>query len=102
MPTKTFSTIGGVIEINILGLKNDAKRKKQVVDAGLPAMTAYGPCVRVGEFLLPSGLMALTSEGIIAVPGHRVALAHSRTAEPYKRSAFTAMLKPCARLPRLQ
>jgi len=66
VPTKTFSTVGGIIEINMMALKNDAKRKKQVVDAGLPAMTAYGPCVRVGEFLLPSGLMAVTSKGIVA------------------------------------
>jgi enamine deaminase RidA (YjgF/YER057c/UK114 family) len=69
VPTKTFSTVGGIIEINIMALKKDAKRKKQVVDAALPAMTAYGPCVRVGEFLLPSGLMALTPEGNVAGAG---------------------------------
>jgi enamine deaminase RidA (YjgF/YER057c/UK114 family) len=66
VPTKTFSTVGGIIEINMLGLKTNARRKKRVIDAGLPPMTAYGPCVQVGEFLLPSGLMALEPEGIVA------------------------------------
>ena len=80
VPTKTFSTVGGIIEINMLALKNDSQRKKQVVDASLPAMTAYGPCLRVGEFLLPSGLMALAPDGIVvgvAVSPNFGALSHA-------------------------
>ena len=29
----------------------------------IPGMAAYGPCIKAGEFLLPSGLMALGRDG---------------------------------------
>ncbi len=63
VPTKSFATVGGVIEINLLALTNAASRRKQVVTADIPGMAAYGPCVRAGEFLLPSGLMAIGHNG---------------------------------------
>jgi enamine deaminase RidA (YjgF/YER057c/UK114 family) len=63
VPTKSFATVGGIIEINLLALIDGAKRRKEVVDAGIPAMAAYGPCIRAGEFLLPSGLMAVGADG---------------------------------------
>jgi enamine deaminase RidA (YjgF/YER057c/UK114 family) len=66
VPTKSFATLGGIIEINLLALTNAASRRKQVVAANIPNMTAYGPCVRVGEFLLPSGLMAIAQNGHMA------------------------------------
>jgi enamine deaminase RidA (YjgF/YER057c/UK114 family) len=66
VPTKSFATIGGIIEINLIALKADAVREKVVVEAGLPAMASYGPAVRVGEFLFPSGLMAIGPDGAIA------------------------------------
>jgi enamine deaminase RidA (YjgF/YER057c/UK114 family) len=63
VPTKSFATIGGIIEINLVALTNAAAREKQVVEANIPGMAAYGPCIRVGEFLLPSGLMAIGRDG---------------------------------------
>jgi enamine deaminase RidA (YjgF/YER057c/UK114 family) len=63
VPTKSFATVGGIIEINLLALTNTATRRKQVTAADIPGMAAYGPCVRVGEFLLPSGLMAIGHDG---------------------------------------
>src|SRR4051794_33776327 len=66
VPTKSFATVGGIIEINLIALTGGAKREKQVVQADLPGMAAFGPCIRVGEFLLPSGLMAIGPEGHIA------------------------------------
>jgi enamine deaminase RidA (YjgF/YER057c/UK114 family) len=63
VPTKSFATVGGVIEINLLALTNTATRQKQVVAADIPSMAAFGPCVRAGEFLLPSGLMAIGHDG---------------------------------------
>jgi len=66
VPTKSFATVGGIIEINLLALTNTATRKKQVIAADIPGMAAYGPCVRVGEFLLPSGLMAIGHDGDVA------------------------------------
>jgi enamine deaminase RidA (YjgF/YER057c/UK114 family) len=65
VPTKSFATIGGIIEINLIALTNVARREKQVITADVPGMTAFGPCVRVGEFLLPSGLMAIGRDGHI-------------------------------------
>jgi len=70
VPTKSFATIGGIIEINLIALTDAARREKEVIAADVPAMAAFGPCVRAGEFLLPSGLMAIGHDGHIA--GHAV------------------------------
>lgn len=63
VPTKSFATIGGIIEINLIALTDGATRRKEVVAADLPGMAAYGPHIKVGEFLLPSGLMAVDRAG---------------------------------------
>ena len=65
-PTKSFATAGGIIEINLIALTNGAIRQKEVVDANIPGMAAFGPSLKVGEFLLPSGLMAIGRDGHIA------------------------------------
>ena len=67
VPAKGFAMVGGIIEINLLTLTNAAKREKEVVSADTPEMAAYGPCIKVGEFLLPSGLMAIGRDGHVAV-----------------------------------
>jgi enamine deaminase RidA (YjgF/YER057c/UK114 family) len=83
-PTKSFATVGGIIEINLLALTNRATRRKEVVAADIPEMAAYGPCVRAGEFLLPSGLMAIGHDGHVAgkamSPGF-AALSHAGCAQ---------------------
>ena len=66
VPTKGFAMVGGIIEINLLALTNAAKRKKEVIAADIPEMAAYGPCIKVGEFLLPSGLMPIGRDGHVA------------------------------------
>jgi enamine deaminase RidA (YjgF/YER057c/UK114 family) len=66
VPTKGFAMVGGIIEINLMALTNGAKRAKEVIAADIPTMAAYGPCIKVGEFLLPSGLMALGRDGHVA------------------------------------
>jgi len=40
-----------------------------VITADIPGMAAYGPCVRVGEFLLPSALMAIGHDGHVVGKG---------------------------------
>jgi enamine deaminase RidA (YjgF/YER057c/UK114 family) len=65
VPTKSFGMQGGIIEINLLALTDGAKRLKKVVVADIPGMAAYGPCIRAGEFLLPSGLIAIGRDGHI-------------------------------------
>jgi enamine deaminase RidA (YjgF/YER057c/UK114 family) len=66
VPTKSFATIGGIIEINLIALTHAARREKEVIAADVPDMAALGPCIRAGEFLLPSGLMAIGRDGHIA------------------------------------
>jgi enamine deaminase RidA (YjgF/YER057c/UK114 family) len=63
VPTKSFATIGGIIEINLIALTGGARRGKQVIEAQIPGMAALGPCIRTGEFLFPSGLMAIGADG---------------------------------------
>ncbi len=80
VPTKSFATVGGIIEINLIALVNDAKRRKEVIEADVPAMAAYGPHLKVGEFFLPSGLMAVGRDGCIIgrdVSSSFVGLAHA-------------------------
>ena len=57
VPTKGFGFIDGIVEINLLALRDGAKRKKEVLKLDLPAMSTYGACVRAGELVFPSGLM---------------------------------------------
>jgi hypothetical protein len=59
VPTKSLATVGGIIEINLLALTNTATRQKQMIAADIPGRAAYGPGIRAGEFLLPSGLIAI-------------------------------------------
>jgi enamine deaminase RidA (YjgF/YER057c/UK114 family) len=84
VPTRTFSTVGGLLEINMLALRNEARRTKQVIEAGLPAMTTYGPCIRVGEFVLPSALIAVGADGAVVGAGKSPgleSLAHAGTTQ---------------------
>jgi enamine deaminase RidA (YjgF/YER057c/UK114 family) len=66
VPTRSFATAGGIIEINLIALTNGATRRKEVIEADVPGMAAFGPCLKVGELLLPSGLMAIGRDGHIA------------------------------------
>jgi enamine deaminase RidA (YjgF/YER057c/UK114 family) len=63
VPTKGFGFVDGIVEINLLALRNDARRRKEVLKVDLPPMSAYGACVRAGELVFPSGLMPLGADG---------------------------------------
>jgi enamine deaminase RidA (YjgF/YER057c/UK114 family) len=65
VPTKSFAIVGGIIEINLMALTKTAGRVKRVIEADIPGMATYGPCIRIGEFLLPSGLLAIGRDGHI-------------------------------------
>lgn len=69
VPTKGYGFTDGIVEINLLALRDDARRKKEVVKVDLPPMAAYGPCVRAGELVFPSGLMAIDADGQVAGSG---------------------------------
>jgi len=63
VPTKGFGFIDGVVEINLLALRDGAKRRKEVLKVDMPAMSSYGACIRAGELVFASGLTALGADG---------------------------------------
>ena len=63
VPAKDYSSTESMLEINLIALKNSATRTKQVVAVDIPALASYGPCVRAGELLFPSGMMAVSRDG---------------------------------------
>jgi enamine deaminase RidA (YjgF/YER057c/UK114 family) len=60
---KDYASSEGMIEINLIALKNGATRRKQVVAVDVPAVATFGPCVRAGELVFPSGFMAVGRDG---------------------------------------
>lgn len=57
VPTQGFGFVDGIVEINLLALRDGARRKKEVLKVDLPAMSTYGAVVRAGELVFCSGLM---------------------------------------------
>src|SRR5262249_29425128 len=65
-PTKAFSAVEIVVSINCIALKDDARRKKEIVRADIPQMAAYSPGVRAGELVFSPGVLPITREGTVA------------------------------------
>ena len=65
VPAKDYASSEGMIEINLIALRNGATRKKQVVQTDLPPLATWGPCVRAGELVFASGLMAIGRDGSV-------------------------------------
>jgi enamine deaminase RidA (YjgF/YER057c/UK114 family) len=65
VPAKDYANTEGMIEINLIALKHGARRRKQVVETGIPAAATYGPCVRTGELVFPSGMLAVGEDGVV-------------------------------------
>jgi enamine deaminase RidA (YjgF/YER057c/UK114 family) len=63
VPAKDYSSTESMLEINLIALKDGAARRKEVVDVDIPALATYGPCLRAGELVFPSGLMAVAHDG---------------------------------------
>src|SRR5262245_14271252 len=63
VPAKDYSSTESMLEINLIALKNGAARRKEVVGVDIPALATYGPCLRAGELVFPSGLMAVARDG---------------------------------------
>ena len=66
IPAKGFASIEMILEINYILLKDDARRKKEIVRADIPEMAAYSPAVRAGEFVFSPGLLPLTRDRTVA------------------------------------
>jgi enamine deaminase RidA (YjgF/YER057c/UK114 family) len=63
VPAKDYASSEGMIEINLIALKNGATRRKQVIAIDVPTAATFGPCVRAGELVFPSGFMAVGRDG---------------------------------------
>jgi len=63
VPAKDYSSTESMLEINLIALKTGATRRKEEVEVDIPALATYGPCLRAGELVFPSGLMAVTRDG---------------------------------------
>ena len=70
---KDYSSTESMLEINLIALKNGATRRKQIVGVDIPALATYGPCVRAGELVFPSGLIAVGRDGRVAAAEHAAA-----------------------------
>jgi enamine deaminase RidA (YjgF/YER057c/UK114 family) len=70
VPAKDYASTEGMIEINLIALKSGARRRKQVVDTGIPSSACHGPCVRAGELVFPSGVMAVGQDGLVPRRDH--------------------------------
>jgi enamine deaminase RidA (YjgF/YER057c/UK114 family) len=66
-PAKDYATTDAMLEVNLIALKNGATRRKQVIETGVPPLATFGPCVRAGELVFPSGFIAVGRDGL--VPG---------------------------------
>lgn len=64
VPTTSFGLVDGIIEINLLALKDGGATKKQLVQADVPPMMAYGAhAVKAGDLLLLSALIGVDGQG---------------------------------------
>src|SRR3981189_663574 len=65
--TKGLALLESIIEINIFGVRNDAKTKKQIVEHKPSQHMRLGPAaVRAGDLLCLSALYAADADGAIA------------------------------------
>src|SRR6185503_13362971 len=67
VPTQGFGFVDGIVEINLVALRDGARRRKEVLKTDLPGMSSYGAHVRAGELVFCSGLMPVGADG--TVPG---------------------------------
>lgn len=64
VPTRQFGLVPGMIEINLIALKDGGATKKQVIDGCIPAEMTFGAAgVRAGDLLLLSGMVAVDASG---------------------------------------
>jgi enamine deaminase RidA (YjgF/YER057c/UK114 family) len=93
VPTKGFGFVDGVVEINLLALRDGAKRRKEVLKVDLPPMVSYGAHLRAGELVFASGLMPAGGDerfDALAHPAHTQALAALGFAERIAKAAGTS------------
>ncbi len=69
VPTSGFGFSNGIIEINILGVRDDGAIRKEIIAEDLPRGAAFGPAaVRAGDLLCLSALVAADDSGTMVPP----------------------------------
>ncbi|MFL6565270.1 MAG: RidA family protein [Burkholderiales bacterium] len=81
VPTRGFGFVDGIVEINLIALRDGAKRRKEVLKPDLPALSSYGTHVRAGELVFCSGLMPLGADGLVPGIASLDALGHPAQAQ---------------------
>ncbi len=77
VPTASFGLADGIIEINLFGVRDDGRTKKQIVEVNTPQAMRFGPAaVRAGDLVCLSGLVAADANGPIANIGPQNGLGH--------------------------
>lgn len=66
VPVRSMGLTEGIIEITLLAVKDGGRHRKSVVATDIPDMATFGPCIRAGDFVFPSGLMAVDGQGDVA------------------------------------
>jgi enamine deaminase RidA (YjgF/YER057c/UK114 family) len=69
VPAKDYSSTESMLEINLIALKHGAARRKEVLNVDISALATYGPCLRAGELVFPSGVMAVAGDGRVPAAG---------------------------------
>src|SRR5262245_46183422 len=92
VPTRGFGFVDAVVEINLLALRDGARRRKEVLKPDLPALSSYGAHVRAGELVFCSGLMPLGADGRVPGISSLDALAHPAQAQAAAVLSFAERL----------
>ncbi len=97
VPTSSFGLVDGIIEINLFGVRDDGRTKKQIIEVDLPQAMRFGPAaVKAGDLLCLSGLVAADAKGPIAHVGDAGGLGHLGVgAQRQMRYLLDAAAKVC-------
>jgi enamine deaminase RidA (YjgF/YER057c/UK114 family) len=98
VPASSFGLGDALIEINLFGVRDDGRTKKQVIEADTPPAMRFGPAaVRAGDLVCLSGLVAADANGPIANVGPQDGLGHLGVgAQRQMRYLLDAAAKTCA------
>jgi enamine deaminase RidA (YjgF/YER057c/UK114 family) len=77
VPASSFGLGDAIIEINLFGVRDDGRTKKQIIEVDTPQAMRFGPgAVRAGDLVCLSGLVAAGAHGPIAHIGPQNGLGH--------------------------
>jgi enamine deaminase RidA (YjgF/YER057c/UK114 family) len=88
--TKGLALLESIIEINILGLRDDGATRKRIIDHPASRHMRLGPAaVRAGDLLCLSALFAADADGVAAAVRERAGLRH--LGAPYRHEMQTVL-----------